>query len=227
MNDHDGTPLIEAYRARVIPSRRTEDEILERLQPAHRTRAAVWTIGAAVALAAALLALWFGTLGDPVTTRASASPDEAVHGVTTSPDRAAVTVDSRPSLPEPAELPELAPPAHPVPTPTVTTPTSPRMPRPQPPSGAPSVQDIAAEAALVAEAQAALRDGDAGRARLALEAHARRFPNGVMRPDARALAVIVACTEGRAAAVATEVRAVLDDPASAAFAARIRHACGL
>lgn len=227
MNDHDGTPLIEAYRARVIPSRRTEDEILARLQPVHRTHAAVWTIGAAVALAAALLALWFGTVGDRVATRASASPDEAVHGVPTSPDRVAVSVAPRPPSPEPAELPELAPSARPVPTPTVTMPTSLRPPRPQAPSDAPQAQDLAAEAALVAEAQAALRDGDPGRARLALEAHARRFPNGAMQPDARALAVIVACTDGRAIAATPEVRAILDDPASAAFAARIRHACGL
>lgn len=226
MNDHDGTPLIEAYRARVIPSRRAEDEILARLQRVHRTRAAVWTISAALALAAALLAVWFGTLGDRLATRAKASQDEAVHGIPTPPGHTAVPgVRAKEHVPEPA----LLPPVGPAPSATITEPSTARpssRPRTSVTSPSPS-QDIAAEAALVAEAQAALRDRDPARASLALDAYARRFPDGAMLRDARALRVIVECSAGRAAAVATDARAFLDDPTNAAFAARIRHVCGL
>ncbi len=53
------------------------------------------------------------------------------------------------------------------------------------------------EVRLIRDAQIALRVGDLERVRSSLDAHARAFPNGVLRDERLVLHVLVLCAEGR------------------------------
>lgn len=63
-----------------------------------------------------------------------------------------------------------------------------------PPSAPP--RTLAEELELIRGAQSALRDGEADRALAAVSAHASRFPDGVLRDERIALAVLALCARG-------------------------------
>jgi hypothetical protein len=212
MND---ARLIEAYRRAVVPTRQAEDEILARLLADPRPHRATWLVAATVVLAAAALVLWIAGLFTGSVEHVAATPDQAVHDG--APPR-----EPAPAITTPASLPPspVATPSEPPPLPS-----RPATPVRRPPPAA--TADIAEEARLVAAAQAALRDGDPTRALASLDEHVRRFPKGDMQREREALRVIAECNRGHASEVATTARALVADPALAAHASRIRHACGL
>lgn len=105
---------------------------------------------------------------------------------------------------------------------------SPRVPAPTPaseptPASAP-VSDLAAERELIAAAWRALAKGSPEKARTHAEAHARRFPRGMLAPEREAVHAIAACRD------ATAPRPELADAFARAhpkspLAARVREAC--
>jgi len=82
---------------------------------------------------------------------------------------------------------------------------------------------LAAETALLRDADRALRAGDRGTALARLDEHAARFPNGALAPERAAERLIVLCEVGAAdpASVARFLAARSGSP----LAARVRRAC--
>jgi hypothetical protein len=125
----------------------------------------------------------------------------------------------------PAPRPALSEPAAPVTleaVPPVETSAPAARQLPKPPSGSLRLQD---EAALLAEVQGALRNGQAAIALGKLESYDRRFPGGMLRSEADAARVFALCGVGKAdkarAAAARFVQRYPNAPATA----RVQSAC--
>jgi hypothetical protein len=82
---------------------------------------------------------------------------------------------------------------------------------------------LAAETALLREADRALRAGDNATALARLDEHATRFPHGVLEPERTAERLIVLCELG--VADARDVSQFLSSHAGSPLAARVRRAC--
>ena len=136
------------------------------------------------------------------------------------PTRAAhVVVTPAPRVAEP-ELPVVESPAQ-APAPIVVPPRAHRS------AARPVARDdastLAAETALLRDADRALRAGDTATALARLDEHAARFPNGALAPERSAERLIVLCQLGVA-----DPRAVtrfLDARSGSPLAARVRRAC--
>lgn len=185
----------------------------------------------AVALAAAVLLLWWGAV------RLQQSPREA-HGsqaadVVTPPGPA--VLDAPSDRPIPAELAPVIPSTAPVDR--DASPAAGRAPpRPAaPPDDRPSDanddrpnDDAKArslrERELVVEAWSALASGDPDTARRRAEEHRRTFPAGALAPERDAITVIAAC-KLRAPDAAARARAWIDAQPRSPLVGRVRTAC--
>ncbi|HVX93296.1 MAG TPA: hypothetical protein VHK47_00195 [Polyangia bacterium] len=139
---------------------------------------------------------------------------------------AAAVVQAPPPVVEPVETPE---------PPVVETHTRRKVAKPRPvparsaavaPSPPPPVDGaaaLAAETALLREADRALRAGDNATALALLDEHATRFPHGVLEPERTAERLIVLCELG--VADARDVSQFLSTHAGSPLAARVRRAC--
>jgi hypothetical protein len=140
------------------------------------------------------------------------------------PARHAAAVVEAPAPVAPVETPEPA---------VVETHTRRKVGRPRPVpvrrvavSAAPPVDEaaaLAAETALLREADRALRAGDNATALARLDEHATRFPHGVLEPERTAERLIVLCELG--VADARDVSQFLSTHAGSPLAARVRRAC--
>jgi hypothetical protein len=83
------------------------------------------------------------------------------------------------------------------------------------------------ELPILQSAQEALRAGDTDRALAVLESHARRFPDGMLAPERRAVHAMAVCRKvGRSAGLA-EAEAFLRDAPFSPLAPRVRAVCSL
>ena len=98
---------------------------------------------------------------------------------------------------------------------------------PRAPTRAPAIDPLRRELALVESARAAIERGDHPAALARLAEHARAFPSGALRPEARALRAIALCASDRAAQGRGEARTLLGDAEVSLFHARLRAACEL
>ncbi len=88
-----------------------------------------------------------------------------------------------------------------------------------------AVEHLAQEAAMLAEARAAMRAGQWGRAESALERHAQRFPTGRLSDERRRSRVTVACRMGDDPRARAEAAALLRASASPASRDWVRRSC--
>jgi len=130
---------------------------------------------------------------------------------------------SPPPPPSPSPSPSPPPPPPPSPSPS---PSPPRRPSPPPASAsAPTADSIRAERALLAAANAALRDGDPAAALATLATHASRFPHGVLVEERNATRVLALCAAGRTADAEAARTDFLARWPRSVHAARVRTAC--
>lgn len=93
------------------------------------------------------------------------------------------------------------------------------------PDDASAGSTLAAENRLLAQARAALIEGEPSRALGRLDEHARRFPDGVLSEERQALRAVALCEAGREAEGDAAARAFLRAHPQAALAERVRSAC--
>ncbi len=91
-------------------------------------------------------------------------------------------------------------------------------------SRAPS-NDLQAELALMTEAQAALRDGNAAKARRIAAQHAREFPKGQLASERAAVSILADCMSGSTSKARAE--AFTRSAPASPLSERIRRACKL
>jgi hypothetical protein len=156
--------------------------------------------------------------------------------------RAAAPVDVTPRDPPVSEArtPRAIPQAIAMPTPTPTAPVAATVAAPPPAAHAPSPatpppvatetqpapSSLDLEIALVREARAALRGGDAARSLALLDEHARRFPGGSLGEDCDAERIHALCALGRGdEARSLAARFLAAHPASP-HAPSVRASCG-
>jgi hypothetical protein len=120
------------------------------------------------------------------------------------------------ALPEVELVPAPAPVHEPV-----SAPVRRSISRPAPPPLAPSLEG---ELELLSAAQAALRDRDDLSALALLDAHAARYPNGVLALERDAVRIVALCSSGRLDE-GRALRAGNDSLASSPLASRIDKAC--
>lgn len=127
---------------------------------------------------------------------------------------------ARPAALRPAAAPPVvAPEPAPTPAPAADPPAPARAPK------AASNLRLEDEAALLAEVQGALRSGQANVALGKLESYDRRFPGGMLRPEAEAARVFALCAAGKVErARSAAARFTTRFPSSPALA-RVQAAC--
>jgi hypothetical protein len=81
------------------------------------------------------------------------------------------------------------------------------------------------ELPLLQGAQEALRRGDSARALRLLDAHARRFPNGVLAPERRAVHAMAVCQANSGPAARAEAEAFVREAPGSPLVERVRSAC--
>jgi outer membrane protein assembly factor BamD (BamD/ComL family) len=82
-----------------------------------------------------------------------------------------------------------------------------------------------AEIALVRDARAALRGGDAARSLALLDEHDRRFPGGALAEDCAAERVYALCALGDSAGARSAAARFLSDHPYSPHAASVRASC--
>jgi hypothetical protein len=103
---------------------------------------------------------------------------------------------------------------------------APSEPEPAPVEPTPAPGDtLAEENRLLARARAALIDGQPEQALARLGEHARRFPDGVLSEECKALRAVALCEAGRDAEGEAAAQAFLREHPRAALAPRVRSAC--
>lgn len=225
MSSDDARRMVSAYRVRAVPDAATKAALLARLHAASRPRRPVVrgaiAVGVVLALAAAVL-LSIAGLGRLLVNVDEVPANEAVDR--TSPPTPQPVVEVPTTIVPPAGASNTSAPIEVV---SEVVPQRPvrRIPPARTTTEPASTIELSSEAALLAAAQTALRDRDPARALELLTRHATRFASGEMAIEREALRVIALCElrrhdEGRAAATA-----VLADPRSRPYAARIRRAC--
>jgi len=83
------------------------------------------------------------------------------------------------------------------------------------------------ELPLLQSAQEALRNGDVDRALALLDLHARRFPEGMLAPERRAVHAMAVCRKSGRAAGQAEANEFLREAPGSPLAARVRAVCAL
>lgn len=184
-----------------------------------RTSTRTWTIAFALA-AAIVLAWWVSTLGDH---RAQAQRDPAREQASDRAQGDAPAIAPTPAeLPQtPAEPPSIEPPSAapaidpaPVQRPRATSSPTPEI----------TASTLAREKALIQQAWETVATGDPAGALRVVDTHAREFPEGVLAPERRAVAIVARCKRGDADAKERAQKWLATDPRSV-HAARVRSAC--
>jgi hypothetical protein len=218
--------------------KRLRGDAARRTVPPARSTTWMW----AVALAAAIVLLWWGS----AITRRSARDEQGSGADQAVDDR--VRTDHEHSVREPpqsvAPAPvgpppsEVALPAAPVERPSITEAPRPNEsgPRPRGPSTRPGgdvptpdappapTTTLARERDVIARAWSALADGDPGSALQRAAEHELAFPDGLLAPERRAIAVIARCKRGDEGAAA-RAQTWLDMQPRSPLAGRVRAAC--
>ncbi len=97
-----------------------------------------------------------------------------------------------------------------------------------PSSRAPSsTGDVAAEVRLLGEAHAAIQGGQAERALVLLEEHARRYPNGALGEEREAARIAALCEVGRTVEARSAADRFLRASPLSPHAGRVRASCGV
>jgi hypothetical protein len=230
----DADQMPRASKVRVW--RRLRGERKQRPAALQRSTAWVWV----VALAAAVLLVWWGSASVLRSAR-----DEAVHDADQAvddrvPDGSRPAAEAAPRAAAPVIEPpvEAAPSPAPVQTPKIAeepqrseTHARPRAVSPprgddapaSTPSSAPTTT-LARERDVIARAWSALADGDPGSALQRAAEHELAFPDGLLAPERRAIAVIARCRRGDQGAAA-RAQSWLDAQPRSPLAGRVRAAC--
>ena len=207
--------------------KRLRGERKRSLVPPQRNTTWVW----AVALAAAVLLVWWGSasLRRTADDRDVETPGQAVD----------VRVDGEhegaASMHEPTAVVPTTPAIAPAPSPIAPTtdeaPARPRNVAPRrdsdvaaPETPAEPITTLARERDVIARAWSALADGDPGSALQRAAEHEQAFPEGLLAPERRAIAVIARCKRGDQGAAA-RAQAWLDEQPRSPLAGRVRTAC--
>jgi hypothetical protein len=90
----------------------------------------------------------------------------------------------------------------------------------------PGSSDVAAEVRLLGEAQTAIRGGDAERALLLLDEHARRYPNGALGEERDAARIAALCALGRVGEAKDAADRFLRVAPLSPHAGPVRASCG-
>ncbi|WP_437310183.1 hypothetical protein [Sorangium sp. So ce388] len=147
---------------------------------------------------------------------ASAAPPEPAGAA----PQAALSAPPGPSRPPEPTSPDVPPaPADAV----ARAPTAPAARARGGPSAGPST--LAAELALLREAQDAVRDGDPAAALARLDELGARFPEGQLREERMAARVLALCAAGRAREARAEAERLLGDAPGSVHIERIRASC--
>lgn len=198
-----------------------------------RVGTALWvkTLGTAAAVAAAAGALYSGSalLDRPQRARSSERPAAPATPVPARPTLEP-TVEQLVARPEPEVTTEPVRP--PVPAHDARPKRGERRLRSAPPSAPPAAEPaaapgetpLAAELALLAKAQRALRDGRASAALGLVQQHALRFPDGSLQEERDGIEVLARCMLNDEEAPRA-ARAFLADAPESPLAARVRKEC--
>ena len=201
--------------------------------------AAVPTGSAGVAFATKLVAVLLVVGAAAGGTTAVVRHQQAMHASAAE----ATTVHAAPSLPRDLQAPQARPPM-PLP-PTLATALATIEPTPPPaftppPAPAPSPSlatalttetasspsSLDAEIALVRDARAALRGGDAARALALLDEHTRRFSRGALAEDCDAERIYALCALGRSGEARSLATRFLTSHPASPHGASVRASCG-
>ncbi len=218
----DKQRVIEQYRRVIEPSQDQLAQVRARLearrQPAPRR--ASWVVGLVCAAAAAVLLAWWGADAEIVAPQSRPPSVQAQRETADVPgDEARLQAPPRSPAPSRATPAPAAPPPRPAPQ------RAARTVAPSVPSPAPAALRLAAEAKLIQEAEAQLREHSFTEALQTLETHAQSFPAGTLSIERRALRSIALCRSGNLAQGRGEGAALRRDPASAPYRGRIDQAC--
>lgn len=243
MPDHsnDGQNLIEAYRNVTVPDTHTEEAVLQRLldeEPARpttgRVRRLAITSGLTVLLAAMVLLAVRGIVATVLPQSDTARQQAPYRTTPIDGERSTVPhpeTRQPASRPGPEAEPVMSPtpeptPLAPEPAPLVRrrpsvrrTPSSDRTDSPRP--------TINEEARLLSAAQAALRDGQAGRALEILSKHIAEFPNGAMQLERDSLQAVALCQDKQHEAGRALAQKLARQRPHSRYEDRIRRACDL
>jgi hypothetical protein len=91
---------------------------------------------------------------------------------------------------------------------------------------APSVDPVAEEVALLADARSALGAGEASRAISVLARHRKRFPEGLLARERDVSWITALCVLGRVDEARTRAKSFLRSHGSSPHAAKVRASCG-
>jgi len=225
--------LLSAHqRANTIPDltferglRRLED--YQRAVAARRTRRLAVTVGAAVALAAAVVLALLG----PSLLGRETRPDPQEQA----PYQHDGTAPEVPAKKKPANAGTAPTPASTPPSATPYTPTAPEPPpapsvRPRPPKSSPprasppKSSTLAEERRLLQRAWKTLAEGETKEALSSADEHERRFRHGVLANERSAIRVIADCKQGGQDA-GLRAAAYLDRTPGALLSSAVREAC--
>jgi hypothetical protein len=222
MNDRvEAEQLLTAYRRMIMPEAGDRARTWRRLEatsdgPTQTTsdaRGRTWWIVATAIAAAMLVAALSWPNPEHTAVRGVDPAEQSVRDHASAPD--ASPTQAREILP-PAELPALR--VESVATPPSPAPVRPRVTAPDP---------LRAELDAIAAARAALERGDLDGALARVTTYRRRFPDGVLAIEARAIGAAARCRRGPLEDGRAQARAVLVDPGAAAYRDLLRVACDL
>jgi hypothetical protein len=224
---HDLDPLsqelLDAARGGHTPPPHVRDRVRTRV--ISRVGAAAFassTLATAawIKIAAPIAVLAIGTSAYFVAKRPPAQEQQPVI-VAAPPPPIATTIETPALPPEPlVTATATTPPAHPIPPPNVTHVAA--APPPAVEIAPPSIKD---ETALLLNAQAAIREGDATRALSLLDDHAKRFPEGALAEERDASRVLALCAANRKDEARKEGQAFLATHPKSPAATRVRSSC--
>lgn len=211
--------LLAAYRRMIMPEAVDQAQAWERLEAADEgatpgsSRGRAWWIVAAALAAAALVAALAWPSPERTAAREIDPREQSVHGRAAAPD--AMPTETREVVP-PAELPATR-------VESVVVPPSPATERPRVVTPDP----LRAELEAISAARAALDRGDVDDALARVTAYRRRFADGVLAIEARAIGAAARCRRGPLEDGRAQARAVLVDAGAAAYRDLLRDACDL
>jgi len=161
----------------------------------------------------------------PVEQPAASEPHAVTAGAPAWASRAPVQVQKPPFHPHHRHAAAHKPSAHTAPPPP--QPQAEAVPPPEPPAApAPVSHHLAEELRLMRAASAALTENEPAKALRILNDHARRFPDGALAEERRALRAIGLCKQ-HAPEARRELEAFLRSDPQSPLAARVRDACEL
>lgn len=213
--------LLAEYRRMIMPEAVDQAQIWARLEVADEDAAprtsgssarAWWIAGAALA-AAALVAALARPSSERTAAREIDPREQSVHGHAAVPD--AMPGETR-EVVAPAELPATRVEA--VVVPQSPAPDRPRVVAPDP---------LRAELEAISAARSALDRGDVDGALARVGAYRRRFADGVLALEARAIGAAARCRRGPLEDGREQARALLVDAGAAAYRDLLRDACDL